>query len=152
MDYIKAERQIIQIIKSTGKKDIIQRIVDFLYENFEKYSWVGIYIVKKDDLVLGPWRGKQATEHTKIPIGKGVCGSAADIGKTEIVSNVNSDSRYLACFASTRSEIVVPIKNNSQVIGEIDIDSDFQDAFKEEDKLFLGRIADKISCFIEKYK
>ena len=74
---------------------------------------LGIYLVKGDDLVLGSWKGKQATEHTKIPLGKGVCGSAAQSGKTEVVDDVSKDSRYLSCFLSTRSEIVVPIKKKN---------------------------------------
>ena len=123
----------------------MEDVVDFLYENFDHYSWVGIYIVKGNDLVLGPWKGKQPTEHTRIPIGKGICGSAAASGKTEIISDVNADDRYLACFVSTKSEIVVPIKKEKKILGEIDIDSDKKDAFTKEDKEFLEKIADMLS-------
>ncbi len=143
MDYNLAEDKIKKIISNT-KEDVLQKIVDFLYENFEKYSWVGIYIVEDGTLVLGPWRGKQATEHTRIPVGKGICGSAAATGKTDIVPDVNSDNRYLACFVSTKSEIVVPIKKDDHVIAEIDIDSDVSDAFTDEDKMFLEKIADML--------
>jgi len=123
---------------------ILQDVVDVLYESFEKYSWVGIYLVKGDVLVLGPWKGKQATEHTKISLGKGVCGSAARSGKTEVVNDVSKDNRYLSCFRSTRSEIVVPITRNRRVIGEIDIDSDVAAAFNKTDKKFLEKIADML--------
>ena len=99
-------------------------------------------------MILGPWKGKQATEHKKIPIGKGICGSAAKTGKTEIVSDVLSDDRYLACFASTRSEVVVPIKKNGEIIGEIDIDSDIPDAFNNQDAVFLEKFANMISKHI----
>ena len=143
MDYNLAEDKIKKIISNT-KEDVLQKIVDFLYENFEKYSWVGIYIVEDGTLVLGPWRGKQATEHTRIPVGKGICGSAAATGKTDIVPDVNRDNRYLACFISTKSEIVVPIKKDDQVVAEIDIDSDMRDAFTDEDKMFLEKIADML--------
>jgi len=136
LDYNLAEDKIREII-SNMEADVLQKTVNFLYETFEKYSWVGIYIVEGDTLILGPWRGKQATEHTRIPIGKGICGSAAATGKTEIVPDVNSDNRYLACFISTKSEIVVPIKKDDQVVAEIDIDSDMRDAFTDEDKMFL---------------
>jgi GAF domain-containing protein len=95
-------------------------------------------------LILGPWKGKKATEHVKIPKGVGICGSAADSGITEIINNVNDDNRYLACFNTTQSEIVIPIKINNEVIGEIDIDSDLPDAFNIEDKEFLETIADMI--------
>ena len=93
------------------------------------------------DLVLGPWMGAQATEHTRIPIGTGVCGAAAASGTTEILADVNADPRYLACFASTRSEIVVPIFEGSEVIGEIDVDGSDLDAFDDIDARFLEEVA-----------
>ncbi|MCK5458503.1 MAG: GAF domain-containing protein, partial [Thermoplasmatales archaeon] len=92
----------------------------------------------------GPWKGRQATEHTKISIGDGVCGSAAQSGKTEVVADVSKDTRYLACFVSTRSEIVVPIKKKGVVAGEIDIDSDVSNAFSESDVVFLEKVADML--------
>ena len=118
-----------------------QRVVGLLHDRFEHYDWVGIYWVDGSDLVLGPWIGPEATEHTRIPIGTGVCGAAAESGGTEIVADVNADSRYLACFASTKSEIVVPIFEGGAVIGEIDIDGSDLDAFDEMDARFLEEVA-----------
>jgi GAF domain-containing protein len=118
-----------------------QRVVDILHERFPQYDWVGIYWVDGTDLVLGPWIGPQATEHTRIPIGTGVCGAAAASGQTEIVPDVTADPRYLACFASTKSEIVVPIFADGEVIGEIDIDASDLDAFDETDARFLEEVA-----------
>ena len=146
LDYILAEKEIKDIVIKSYDK--VKAVVDFLYENFNHYSWVGIYLVKDNDLVLGPWKGKQATEHARIPIGKGICGSAAASGETEIISDVNADSRYLACFVSTKSEIVVPIKKDNKILGEIDIDSDVKDAFTKKDKEFLEKIADMLSKHI----
>ena len=143
LDYNLAEERIKNIISESS--DVITDVVEFLYENFKQYSWIGIYIVEGSDLILGPWKGKQATEHTKIPIGKGICGSAAASGKTEIISDVHSDKRYLACFVTTKSEIVVPIIKDDKILGEIDIDSDKKDAFTNEDKAFLEKIADMLS-------
>lgn len=114
-------------------------------EGFEHYSWVGIYLVEGDDLVLGPWQGPEATEHVRIPVGQGVCGAAAASGVTEIVDDVNADPRYLSCFPSTRSEIVVPIARDGRVVGEIDIDSDRPAAFGEEDRTFLERVAELLA-------
>jgi len=148
LDYETAENIIRSLISEKRDIDILKEVVDFLYNNFEKYSWIGIYVVNGDDLILGPWNGKQATEHTRIPIGHGICGSAASRGETEIVSDVHSDPRYLSCFVTTKSEIVVPIFKNEEVIGEIDIDSDIVDAFDEKDALFLERIADILSEYI----
>ena len=148
MDYNDAEQKIKDIISQVEASKILQKIVDFLYENFDKYSWVGIYIIEGNDLILGPWKGEHATEHTRIPIGKGICGSAAASGKTEVIPGVKADDRYLACFVSTKSEIVVPIKKTNRIVGEIDIDSDIPNAFDEKDVIFLEKIADMISFFI----
>ena len=142
LDYKLAEEMIKKIIIKNS--DVLSDIVNFLYENFEHYHWIGIYIIRGDTLVLGPWRGTQATEHTKIPIDKGICGSAAISGKTEIISDVNIDKRYLSCFVSTKSEIVVPIKKGKEILGEIDIDSNKKNAFSEKDKIFLENLADML--------
>ena len=144
LNYKITEQKIKEILTKNKSTKILQNVVDVLHENFEKYNWVGIYLVKGDVLVLGPWRGKQATEHTKIPIGNGVCGSAAQSGKTEVVDDVSKDNRYLSCFRSTQSEIVVPIKKKNKVIGEIDIDSDIPAAFDNNDAVFLEKIADML--------
>jgi L-methionine (R)-S-oxide reductase len=128
-----------------GDGDVLQAVVDVLHDRFENYSWVGIYLVEGDDLVLGPWNGPEATEHVRIPVGQGICGAAAATGETEIVDDVNADDRYLACFPSTRSEIVVPIAHKGRVVGEIDIDSDRPAAFGDDDRAFLERVAVLIS-------
>jgi L-methionine (R)-S-oxide reductase len=125
--------------------DVLREVVSFLQDRFAHYSWVGIYLVEGDDLVLGPWRGPEATEHVRIPVGQGICGAAAASGRTEIVDDVNADPRYLACFPSTRSEIVVPISFEGRVVGEIDIDSDEPAAFGDDDREFLERVAALIS-------
>ena len=120
---------------------ILRRVVDLLADRVETYSWVGIYFVEGDELVLGPWQGPEATEHVRIPVGQGVCGAAAASGKTEIVDDVNADERYLSCFLSTRSEIVVPIIYDHLVVAEIDIDSDTPAAFGDSDRELLERVA-----------
>jgi L-methionine (R)-S-oxide reductase len=125
--------------------DVLSRVVRLLRETFNHYSWLGIYLVEGDDLVLGPWQGPEATEHVRIPVGQGVCGAAAANGRTEIVDDVNADPRYLSCFPSTRSEIVVPIAYDSRVVGEIDIDSDRPAAFGDADRAFLERVAELIA-------
>jgi L-methionine (R)-S-oxide reductase len=132
--------------RETEADEVLRQAVEVLHDRFDHYSWVGIYLVEEDDLVLGPWKGPAATEHVRIPIGQGVCGAAAASGRTEIVDDVIADERYLACFPSTRSEIVVPIAYEGRVVGEIDIDSDRPAAFGPEDKEFLERIAVLISA------
>jgi L-methionine (R)-S-oxide reductase len=147
IEYNAAEKDIQMILKEKGQQGF-QDIVEYLHDNFPQYTWVGIYLVKGDMLCLGPWKGPQPTEHVTIPIGQGICGSAAHTGNTEIIDDVHKDERYLSCFISTRSEIVVPIKRAGNVIGEIDIDSDTSKAFTREDKVFLERISDMLQLHI----
>jgi len=131
--------------RSGDADDVLRQVVSVLHDRFDHYSWVGIYLVEGDDLVLGPWQGPEATEHVRIPIGQGICGAAAASGRTELVDDVNADPRYLACFPSTRSEIVVPIAYDGKLVGEIDIVSDRPAAFGPEDRTFLERVALLIS-------
>ncbi len=112
------------------------------------YDWVGIYLVEGHMLTLKAYDGPLETEHTRIRIGDGICGLAAETGRTAIVGDVSEDPRYIACFPSTRSEIVVPIIEGETVIGEIDIDSDRIDAFSEDDRKFLESIASLIPAVI----
>jgi L-methionine (R)-S-oxide reductase len=145
LNYRIAEQKIKRLLTKNKSTTILQDVVDVLYESFEKYNWVGIYLVKGDVLVLGPWQGKQATEHTTIPLGVGICGAAAKTGKIELVDDVLKDKRYLSCFLSTRSEIVVPIKKMNVIVGEIDIDSNKPAAFDKNDAVFLEKVADMLS-------
>jgi len=129
------------VVATTSPQQVLERAVEHLHGAFGRYSWIGIYLIQGDELVLGPWRGPAATEHVRIPIGQGVCGAAARSGRIENVPDVSRDPRYLACFASTRSEIVVPIREGEIVYGEIDIDSDLPAAFDAADEQFLARVA-----------
>ncbi len=138
IDYESAYRTIAQLAQ---QPTAAQAIVNYLHDDFSAYSWVGLYWVEGSDLVLGEWKGREATEHTRIAIGTGVCGAAAVSGRTEVVADVSRDPRYLACFPSTKSEIVVPIFADRAVIGEIDIDGSALNAFGAEDQHFLERVA-----------
>jgi GAF domain-containing protein len=145
-EHADALREIEGIVGRAGDADdVLREVVGLLSDTFEHYSWVGIYFVEDGDLVLGPWQGPQATEHVRISIGSGICGAAAATGVTEVVDDVNADQRYIACFPSTRSEIVVPIVYERRVVGEIDIDSDRPAAFTADDRAFLERVADLIA-------
>jgi len=113
-----------------------------------QFDWVGIYMRQGEELVLTAWDGPEATQHMRIPVGQGICGLAARTGKTVVVADVNADSRYLACFPQTRSEIVVPIYAGDDVIGEIDIDSDKASAFTDDDRLLLEKVAQLVGTSV----
>jgi len=143
----RARELLVNVDSAIGTKtgrDSRDALVKMLNSSVPTYSWVGLYAVEGKDLVLDAWSGPAATEHTRIPIGKGICGFAAKAGRTEIVSDVSKDPRYLQCFVSTRAEIVVPVFKQGAVVGEIDIDSDQLDGFSSLDREFLEAVAKKI--------
>lgn len=118
----------------------MEHVVERLKTQLPHYTWVGIYLLEGDELVLGPFLGKPSP-HTRIPLNRGICGAAASEKATIIVDDVNADPRYLACSLETRSEIVVPIMRGDEVLGEIDIDSDRPAAFGEADRALLEAVA-----------
>lgn len=119
----------------------MQATVRLLKERMADYTWVGIYLCYSNELVLGPFVGKPSP-HTRIPMGRGICGAAAAAKETIIVDDVHGDPRYLACSADTCSEIVAPILSGSgEVLGEIDVDSDKPRAFGPADRELLEGVA-----------
>jgi L-methionine (R)-S-oxide reductase len=124
--------------------EAMTQAVATLKEQMPDYSWVGIYLMDGQELVLGPYRGKPSP-HTRIPLNQGICGAAASHKETIIVDDVDADPRYLACSLETRSEIVVPIMRGNDVLGEIDIDSDKKAAFGPADRELLEAVAALLS-------
>jgi GAF domain-containing protein len=120
--------------------ELLTEVVGLLHRERPHYHWVGVYLLEGEELVLGPYVG-MPTEHTRIPLHQGICGAAASTGQTLIVDDVKSDPRYLACSLETRSEIVVPIKHQDRILGEIDIDSDQPAAFTPLDRDLLQCVA-----------
>ncbi|KGO01379.1 GAF domain-containing protein [Porphyromonas sp. COT-290 OH3588] len=108
------------------------------------FFWVGFYLVEGQELVLGPFQGDIAC--TRIPCGRGVCGTAWAKAATQLVPDVEAFPGHIACSSSSRSEIVVPIKDaQGQVLGVIDVDSDQLDDFDEVDALHLEAIAELVA-------
>ena len=118
----------------------LSRTVALLKGARPDYDWVGIYLLDGNELVLGPFLGKPSP-HTRIPLGRGICGAAAAEKATIVVDDVSADPRYLACSAETLSEVVVPIMRGADVLGEIDIDSHRLAAFGEADRRMLESVA-----------
>lgn len=120
--------------------EAMTQAVNVLKDQMPDYSWVGIYLMDGQELMLGPYRG-MPSPHTRISLNQGICGAAASTGQTIIVDDVDADPRYLACSLETRSEIVVPIIRGRDVLGEIDIDSDRKAAFGPADRELLEAVA-----------
>jgi L-methionine (R)-S-oxide reductase len=128
------------IEQARSHEEAMLQTVNILKSQMSNYSWVGIYLLDGEELVLGPFLGKPSP-HTRIPLNKGICGAAALHKQTIVVDDVDADPRYLACSLETRSEIVVPILRGTEVLGEIDIDSDKKAAFGAPDRELLESIA-----------
>lgn len=112
----------------------------FIMQNFDDISWVGFYLYKNDELVLGPFQGKIAC--TNIPLNKGVCGLAATKKITVIVENVHEFSGHIACDSASNSEIVIPIIKNNHLYGVLDIDSTSFSRFNENDQYIFENMVD----------
>ena len=124
-----------------GDRDAMGRtLVRSLQDTFPQASWVGIYWLQGQELVLGPYVGP-ATEHTRIPVGVGVCGTAVAEDADQLVEDVRARPNYLACSASVRSEIVVLIRGSRGVIGQLDLDSEKVAGFSADDHCVLQAIA-----------
>jgi putative methionine-R-sulfoxide reductase with GAF domain len=124
--------------------DAIERTVARLHEQEPAFDWVGAYFVDGDSLVPGPFHGKP-TEHERIPMGEGVCGSVAMKGETEVVPDVRNREGHIACDVNTRSETVAPIFKDEQVLGVLDVDSDTLDAFGEREVRLIEEAAREIA-------
>lgn len=127
---------------SATVQDKLDLLVHVLKNDVPHYNWVGFYLTDTTQphmLVLGPYAG-EATDHTHIPFGKGICGQAAATQKTFVVQDVSKESNYLSCSIHVKSEIVVPILKDGEILGELDIDSHHKNIFKEEDRIFLENV------------
>ena len=128
-----------------AEKDTIATLSNVCAALKEQFShlWIGFYLVKNDELVLGPFQGPIAC--TRIQKGKGVCGSSWAQAKTLVVSDVEKFPGHIACSSQSKSEIVVPILKNTHVVAVLDIDSIDLSTFDETDKLYLEDLAEAIS-------
>jgi len=134
-------------LASAGRdsRTLMAETVRLLQRERPHYHWVGFYMLEGDALVLGPFVGKP-TEHVRILLNQGICGAAASTGETVLIDDVTADPRYLACSLETRSEIVVPIRRDGRVVGELDLDSDASSAFTAEDRALLEQVAEIIGA------
>ena len=128
-----------------GEPDLIANLANVsaaLKEQFN-WLWVGFYLVKNNELVLGPFQGPVAC--TRIKKGRGVCGTSWAEKKTLIVPDVEKFPGHIACSSLSRSEIVIPIIRDGEVLGVLDVDSEEPDKFNETDQKFLEQIVDLLT-------
>ena len=108
-----------------------------LFNGLPELNWAGFYVLRGDTLVLGPFQGKPAC--VRIALGKGVCGTAAQTGQTQVVEDVHKFPGHIACDSASNSEIVVPIYKDGRVWGVLDIDSPLLARFDQTDKTYLEK-------------
>ena len=110
------------------------------------FFWVGFYLVKNEQLVLGPFQGSLAC--TRIRFGKGVCGTAWETKQTQLVPDVEAFPGHIACSSDSKSEIVVPLLKENQVAGVLDVDSDVLNDFDETDAHYLQQLAEWLAVML----
>lgn len=117
---------------------LLSNAAAILWQSLERINWAGFYLADRGSLLLGPFQGKVAC--IRIKYGRGVCGTAASVGKTLRVDNVHEFPGHIACDSASNSEIVVPIRQNGRTVGVLDIDSPDFSRFSEEDEAGLSEI------------
>lgn len=138
-DYSLLLKQVEALIES--EPDLIANAANIsalIYHNLENVNWAGFYFLKDGELVLGPFGGQPAC--TRIPLGKGVCGTAFSERQTKLVDDVHAFPGHIACDAASESEVVVPFETNT-VSGVLDIDSPVLARFGEAEKIFFEQVA-----------
>ena len=134
----------------SGEKNIYANLSNasaLLNQFFDRINWVGFYLMEDSELVLGPFQGLPAC--IRIPLGKGVCGTAAKTKESIIVPDVNAFPGHIACDAASQSEIVIPIVKNGNIFGVLDVDSPELDRFSEEDRIGLEKIVEVLISHIK---
>ena len=145
IEFEKIKAELVKVAHLRGT-DLQKWTVEVLDKQIQYYNWTGLYWMNdlKGQLELGAYVG-EATDHTSIPYGRGICGQVAVSGATFEVPDVHAQDNYLACSLATKSEIVVPIYMEEKLIGQIDIDSHELDPFTAEDHALLEWIAEFIA-------
>lgn len=127
--------------------ELLQLAADRIRAAGPPYTSVYLYMLHGEELVLEAWSGRE-TEHTRIPVGRGVCGTAVATGEDQNVGDVAAVPNYLACNLFTRSELVVLIRRGPLILGQIDVDSDVPDPFTSEEQQEVKLVADALAVFL----
>jgi GAF domain-containing protein len=145
-DSLKPHIQALLQNQQLARTEKLQQLCDWLRQEIPYYNWVGFYFANHENktLHLGPYAG-EATDHTVIPFGKGICGQVAESNQNFVVPDVQAQDNYIACSFTVKSEIVVPLFVQGKNIGQIDIDSHVLDPFTEADERFLEWVNNEVA-------
>jgi len=127
------------VASDASDEEVLNGVVRLVHDAHPSWDWSGIYLMKDGVLVLGP--STAPADHDRIEVGEGVCGTAVSENENQVVEDVREVENYLACSIHTRSEIVVLIRHEGEIVGQFDIDSDTVGAFTSEDEALLEELA-----------
>lgn len=133
--------------EDAGRMPLLSNASSVLYYGLPDISWAGFYLFAGDRLVLGPFQGKPACIH--IPLGKGVCGTAAERKEQIVVDDVRTFPGHIACDSASRSECVTPLVRDGKLLGVLDLDSTKLSRFTDEDAAGLKKVAEVLSLLLE---
>lgn len=133
--------------REEGRADLLQLAAEKIQAAGSPYTSVYLYMLHGKELVLEAFAGRE-TEHTRIPVGTGVCGTAVAQGQDQNVPDVRAVQNYLACNVWTRSELVVLIRRGALILGQIDIDSDVPDPFSSDEEAAVRQVADALAVLL----
>jgi GAF domain-containing protein len=133
--------------RDAGRPELLQLAADRIRAAGAPYTSVYLYMLHVDTLVLEAWSGRE-TEHTRIPVGKGVCGAAVAAGEDQNVGDVTAIGNYIACNLFTKSELVVLIRRGEVILGQIDVDSDVPDPFTAAEQAEVKKVADALAVLL----
>jgi GAF domain-containing protein len=133
--------------REAGRQELLRIAAEKIQAAGSPYTSVYLYMLDGDELVLEAYAGRE-TEHTRIPVGKGVCGTAVSTGQDQNVGDVGSIGNYIACNIWTRSELVVLIRRGAAILGQIDIDSDVPDPFTPDEEAEVRKVAEALAVLL----
>ena len=133
--------------REVGRAELLRAAAEKIRAAGPPYTSVYLYMLQGDELVLEAFAGRD-TEHTRIPVGQGVCGTAVATGRDQNVPDVRAVENYIACNTWTRSELVVLIRRGDRILGQIDVDSDEADPFTAEEAAEVRAVADAIAVLL----
>jgi GAF domain-containing protein len=133
--------------REASREDLLRLAADRIHAAGPPYTSVYLYMLHGNELVLEAFSGRE-TDHTRIPVGAGVCGTAVATGEDQNVGDVSAVGNYLACNRFTRSELVVLIRRGDLVLGQIDIDSDVPDPFSPDEQAEVKKVADALAVLL----
>lgn len=133
--------------REVGREALLKLAAERIRAAGPPYTSVYLYMLNGEELVLEAYAGRE-TDHTRIPVGKGVCGTAVATGEDQNVPDVRAISNYIACNTWTRSELVVLIRRGATILGQIDVDSDEPDPFAEDEVAACRKVADALAILL----